>query len=147
MPTTTTYGLRYPADTDRVADGAVAIGNLAADVDAALAAQLVIASYVPIPFHVTGTLVAGVKPPRFIAPRAMTLRLAKARNDTGTGSAYRLVVNGVAAAATAHTAVGVAVLTNDFADVALAAGDALQVEVTAPGTGTDLSVTVLATLS
>lgn len=37
MPATANKGLRYPAATDRVADGATAIQHLAEDVDAAIA--------------------------------------------------------------------------------------------------------------
>lgn len=40
MGTTAGYGLRYPEPTDKVADGALAIRNLAEDVDADLAAEV-----------------------------------------------------------------------------------------------------------
>lgn len=144
MPTTPLFALPYPNATDKVMFGSDDLQALAEAVEAKLAVAA--ARPIPIPFHVGGSLAVGVKTPKFIAPAAMTLRGLRAVLASGSGVAARLVVNGAANAGTATAAIGTAVVTNDFADVALAAGDTVAVEVTNAGaSGVDLSVTAWAT--
>jgi len=102
--------------------------------------------YMPISFHISGTLTAGVKQPRFISPIACTLVNARAYAGGGSGVTYRLVKNGSTNGNTSAT-VGAAVVTTSLSTVtSLAIGDILQVEIVSAGTsGADLSVTVEAT--
>lgn len=102
--------------------------------------------YMPISFHIAGTLAAGVKQPRFISPIACTLVNARAYAGGGSGVTYRLVKNGSTSGNTSAT-VGAAVVTTSLSTVtSLAIGDVLQIEIVSAGTsGADLSVTVEAT--
>ena len=102
--------------------------------------------YMPISFHIAGTLAAGVKQPRFISPIACTLVNARAYAGGGSGVTYRLVKNGSTNGNTSAT-VGAAVVTTSLSTVtSLAIGDVLQIEIVSAGTsGADLSVTVEAT--
>jgi len=102
--------------------------------------------YMPISFHISGTLATGVKQPRFISPIACTLVNARAYAGGGSGVTYRLVKNGSTNGNTSAT-VGAAVVTTSLSTVtSLAIGDVLQVEIVSAGTsGADLSVTVEAT--
>jgi hypothetical protein len=102
--------------------------------------------YMPISFHIAGTLATGVKQPRFISPIACTLVNARAYAGGGSGVTYRLVKNGSTNGNTSAT-VGAAVVTTSLSTVtSLAIGDILQVEIVSAGTsGADLSVTVEAT--
>ena len=101
--------------------------------------------YMPISFHIAGTLATGVKQPRFISPIACTLVNARAYAGGGSGVTYRLVKNGSTNGNTSAT-VGAAVVTTSLSTVtSLAVGDTLQVEIVSAGTsGADLSVTVSA---
>ena len=102
--------------------------------------------YMPISFHIAGTLATGVKQPRFISPIACTLVNARAYAGGGSGVTYRLVKNGSTNGNTSAS-VGAAVVTTSLSTVtSLAIGDVLQVEIVSAGTsGADLSVTVEAT--
>ena len=102
--------------------------------------------YMPISFHIAGTLAAGVKQPRFISPIACTLVNARAYAGGGSGVTYRLVKNGSTNGNTSAS-VGAAVVTTSLSTVtSLAIGDVLQIEIVSAGTsGADLSVTVEAT--
>jgi hypothetical protein len=102
--------------------------------------------YIPISFHIAGTLTAGVKQPRFISPIACTLVNARAYAGGGSGVTYRLVKNGSTNGNTSGT-VGAAVVTTSLSTVtSLAIGDVLQIEIVNAGTsGADLSVTIEAT--
>jgi hypothetical protein len=102
--------------------------------------------YVPISFHIAGTLATGVKQPRFISPIACTLVNARAYAGGGSGVTYRLVKNGSTNGNTSAT-VGAAVVTTSLSTVtSLAIGDVLQIEIVNAGTsGADLSVTIEAT--
>ena len=102
--------------------------------------------YMPISFHIAGTLATGVKQPRFISPIACTLVNARAYAGGGSGVTYRLVKNGSTNGNTSAT-VGAAVVTTSLSTVtSLAIGDVLQVEIVSAGTsGADLSVTIEAT--
>jgi hypothetical protein len=99
--------------------------------------------YMPISFHIAGTLAAGVKQPRFISPIACTLVNARAYAGGGSGVTYRLVKNGSTNGNTSAT-VGAAVVTTSLSTVtSLAIGDVLQIEIVNAGTsGADLSVTI-----
>ena len=102
--------------------------------------------YMPISFHIAGTLATGVKQPRFISPIACTLVNARAYAGGGSGVTYRLVKNGSTNGNTSAS-VGAAVVTTSLSTVtSLAIGDVLQIEIVSAGTsGADLSVTVEAT--
>jgi hypothetical protein len=102
--------------------------------------------YIPISFHIAGTLATGVKQPRFISPIACTLVNARAYAGGGSGVTYRLVKNGSTNGNTSAT-VGAAVVTTSLSTVtSLAIGDVLQIEIVNAGTsGADLSVTIEAT--
>ena len=102
--------------------------------------------YMPISFHIAGTLATGVKQPRFISPIACTLVNARAYAGGGSGVTYRLVKNGSTNGNTSAT-VGAAEVTTSLSTVtSLAVGDILQVEIVSAGTsGADLSVTIEAT--
>jgi hypothetical protein len=102
--------------------------------------------YMPISFHIAGTLATGVKQPRFISPIACTLVNARAYAGGGSGVTYRLVKNGSTNGNTSAT-VGAAVVTTSLSTVtSLAIGDVLQIEIVNAGTsGADLSVTIEAT--
>ena len=104
------------------------------------------AIHMPISFHIAGTLAAGVKAPRFIAPVAMTLITARAYANAGSAVTYRLVKNGSTNSNTSAS-VGQAVVSTSLSTVtSLAIGDTLQVEIVSAGSsGADLSVTVEAT--
>jgi hypothetical protein len=99
--------------------------------------------YIPISFHIAGTLATGVKQPRFISPIACTLVNARAYAGGGSGVTYRLVKNGSTNGNTSAT-VGAAVVTTSLSTVtSLAVGDILQIEIVSAGSsGADLSVTV-----
>ena len=101
--------------------------------------------HMPISFHISGALTAGVQLPRFISPVACTLSTARAYAGGGSGVTYRLVKNGSTNGNTSAT-VGSAVVTTSLSTVtSLAVGDTLQVEIVSAGTsGADLSVTVSA---
>ena len=102
--------------------------------------------YMPISFHIAGTLATGVKQPRFISPIACTLVNARAYAGGGSAVTYRLVKNGSTNGNTSAS-VGAAVVTTSLSTVtSLAIGDVLQIEIVSAGTsGADLSVTVEAT--
>jgi hypothetical protein len=102
--------------------------------------------YMPISFHIAGTLAAGVKQPRFISPIACTLVNARAYAGGGSGVTYRLVKNGSTNGNTSASVGGAVVTTSLSTVTSLAIGDVLQVEIVDAGTsGADLSVTVEAT--
>lgn len=102
--------------------------------------------YMPISFHIAGTLTAGIKQPRFISPIACTLVNAQAYAGGGSGVTYRLVrlSGGTTTNSNTSGTVGNSVVTTSLSTVtSLAAGDTLQVEIVSAGTsGADLSVTV-----
>ena len=102
--------------------------------------------YMPISFHIAGTLATGVKQPRFISPIACTLVNARAYAGGGSGVTYRLVKNGSTNGNTSASVGGAVVTTSLSTVTSLAVGDTLQVEIVSAGTsGADLSVTVEAT--
>jgi hypothetical protein len=102
--------------------------------------------YMPISFHISGTLATGVKQPRFISPIACTLVSAQAYAGGGSGVTYRLVKNGSTNGNTSASVGGAVVTTSLSTVTSLAIGDVLQVEIVSAGTsGADLSVTVKAT--
>jgi hypothetical protein len=102
--------------------------------------------YMPISFHISGTLATGVKQPRFISPIACTLVNARAYAGGGSGVTYRLVKNGSTNGNTSASVGGAVVTTSLSTVTSLAIGDVLQVEIVGAGTsGADLSVTIEAT--
>ena len=102
--------------------------------------------YMPISFHIAGTLATGVKQPRFISPIACTLVNARAYAGGGSAVTYRLVKNGSTNGNTSASVGGAVVTTSLSTVTSLAIGDVLQVEIVSAGTsGADLSVTIEAT--
>lgn len=97
-----------------------------------------------VPFHIANTVTTGLKVPKWIATAPCTLRGARAVLNAGSGATYRIYVNGVAPTGmTTSSAVGTTSSLHDFNDVTLAAGDVVQLNVIAAGTGaSDLSVTL-----
>lgn len=99
--------------------------------------------YVAIPIYVGGTLTTGVKKAEFIAPVAMTVTKMMGRCDSGANAQYRPSKNGGSTDGTQSAVTGTSVVTTTQ-NVALAVGDRLTINVTAAGTGVDLSVTLWA---
>lgn len=99
------------------------------------------AVHFPIPFHFANTLTTGVKAPSFIAPRNATLLLAQARCASGSGAQFQVYVNGASVTSTSPV-VGGTVVMHDFTDVPINAGDYVQIDIIAAGTGADMSVTL-----
>lgn len=103
----------------------------------------VIGASVPIAFHVSGILTAGVKIAKFIAPVPLTLRSSYAICDGGGGATFRVRVNGATPSdMTVSPSVGTSLVAHDFNDLAIDAGARVQIEVVATGTANDLSVTI-----
>jgi hypothetical protein len=97
----------------------------------------------PIAFHLPGSVTTGVKTPAFICPWSGTLSIMRGRTSAGSvGATYRPVKNGSASGFTTSAATLTTVVSTSQS-VAVAAGDYIQLEVVAAGTGTtDLSVTM-----
>lgn len=96
----------------------------------------------PIPFHFPGAASAGVKTPVFISPWSGTILLSRfVAGTAGASTVFRVRKNGAQITGTpsAFTASVQSVNHN----VAVAAGDTIQIEVTTAGTASDLSITVV----
>lgn len=102
---------------------------------------------IAIPFHVSGIIVTGIKTPEFIFPVACTLVDMRTRLNAGTGTTtVRPSKNGGATDGTAGNVTTSTASTSQ--SLAFAAGDRLQLNVTAVGTApTDLSVTFWANIT
>ena len=99
--------------------------------------------FMPIAFHISGTLSTGIKAPRFIAPVACTLVTSRAYANAGSGVTYRLVKNTSTVSGTSATVAQSVVATTLTTVTSLAQGDILQIEIVSAGTsGADLSITV-----
>lgn len=104
-----------------------------------------VTDFIGVPFHFPGAQSTGVKTPAFIVPATCTLVTMRGRTSAGSvGATYRPIKNGSATSMTTSAATLTSVVTTAQSNIALAAGDYLQVEVVAAGTGaTDLSVTLV----
>ena len=99
--------------------------------------------FMPIAFHISGTLSTGIKAPRFIAPVACTLVTSRAYANAGSAVTYRLVKNTSTVSGTSATVAQSVVATTLTTVTSLAQGDILQIEIVSAGTsGADLSITV-----
>jgi hypothetical protein len=96
---------------------------------------------VPIAFHVSGTVTTGVKKPKFICPVAGTIDSMRGVCDSGASATYRVKKNG-STNGTTSASTGTSVVTTSSLGISVSAGDYIQIEVVAAGTGVDLSVTV-----
>jgi hypothetical protein len=97
-----------------------------------------------IPFHISGILTVGLKIPKFVATRNMTLRLSSAQLDVGSGATYQIYINRAASGSIpASAAVGTTTVVYDFTDININAGDTVQVYISGAGSSaSDLSVTI-----
>lgn len=95
---------------------------------------------VPVSFHIAGTLTTGVKIPKFICPVAGTIDSMRGICGSGANATYRVKVNGSTNGTTSAVTTTSVVTTSSLA-VSVSAGDYVQIEVVAAGTGVDLSVT------
>jgi hypothetical protein len=97
-----------------------------------------------ISFHISGAITTGLKIPKFIANRNMTLLLSRAVCDAGSGVVYRLYVNGAAVGAIPDSgAVGTSTVVNSFTSLDISAGNTVQVSISNAGTtANDLSISV-----